>query len=696
MIRFTQSHLVVAASVAAMACPAAAQVGAPHVRVSEVEPPRAGDPFTTLDLATLADFSPLAIAPDGRAAAVQTWRGDPASNSYRFTWHVVPLAGQAPVEVDGGDLVQRRTVEDARWGGAIMVEAPIWSADGAWFYYRKRIGDDLQVWRTRADGSTSERVTSAAGQIRAFAVGDGGTVIYAADPDPAVVLEERRQEGLRGYRFDDRFIPAFSHQPVIGRFRRDMMAGTEPGPEPLFVQTADGAERPATDTERRLFGTQTAWGFLTTRAVRRGDAEVSASVVDPERNRGPFAPTAVQLRRGRTTIVCGLAECRGYLAGLGLSGDGNVVYFVRREDVNGLARAIYVWDVRANRVRLVRRDPSLDLLSGCEFTDGAALCISEGPSIPRHVARVDLATGEATPLLDPNRSLAQRRHGPIRRLDIFNSWGQSAYAYLTLPPDYRPGTAYPLVVTTYRARGFQRGGIGDEYPVFPFAEQGFAVLAVDRADDWTALERNPDTMALERAEIAQMRERRATLETIELAVAELVRRGVADPARIAITGLSDGAETVNYAISHSRTFNVAISSGGGWEPSMAFLGPGNFARRLGIDVDHLRDDPYIVDQALTLRAGLVCAALLVNASESEFMTNLEPFHALRAARRPVEMFVYPGDYHIKWQPAHRLAIYNRNIDWLNFWFRGTPPAGEPAGTAAAWQSLRAEMPGSCR
>ena len=98
-----------------------------------------------------------------------------------------------------------------------------------------------------------------------------------------------------------------------------------------------------------------------------------------------------------------------------------------------------------------------------------------------------------------------------------------------------------------------------------------------------------------------------------------------------------------------------------------------------------------------IRADLVCAPLLVNASESEYMTFVEPYRRLRAANRAVEMFVYPGDYHIKWQPAHRLAVYNRNIDWLNFWFRGTPPAHEgDSATGAAWQGLRTGLPPQCR
>lgn len=521
MSNFMHRELVAALSIVAapLAAPAA-PLGAPSVRISDAEEARPGDAFTTRDLATLTDFGPVTIAPDGRTAAVLSWQGNPDSNDYRFTWHILALDGRPATNVDGGELLQRPAIEDASWGGDMRGEAALWSSDGSWFYYRRRSGDDIQVWRTSADGARSEQVTRSPGPVRAFTVDSSDTVIFAADASAEERREAFRREGERGFRFDDRFIPTFAHLPAIGRYRRDMLAGIPAEREQLFAQPAAGPERLATDAERRAYDAYVAIGPLDVRNIRRGDREAALAVFEPERNRGPFAPRMVQLHRGRTTVTCNLAECRGQIAGLGFSQDGGQVYFARREDVNLLARAIYAWDVDAGTVRLVRRDASVDILARCEFSTTLAICHSEAPSRPRSVTRIDLASGEERPLLDPNGLLASRRHGPIRRLDIVNSWGQDAYAYLTLPPDYRPGTAYPLVVVTYRARGFQRGGIGDEYPVFPFAEQGYAVLALDRPEDWTALEREEDVVAIERAETDQMRERRVTLETIELGVSE--------------------------------------------------------------------------------------------------------------------------------------------------------------------------------
>jgi hypothetical protein len=55
------------------------------------------------------------------------------------------------------------------------------------------------------------------------------------------------------------------------------------------------------------------------------------------------------------------------------------------------------------------------------------------------------------------------------------------------------------------------------------------------------------------------------------------------------------------------------------------------------------------------------------------------------------MFVMPGEHHYKWQPAHRLAMYDRSLDWFNFWLKGQEPS-DPARRAdvSRWEALAKE------
>ena len=59
------------------------------------------------------------------------------------------------------------------------------------------------------------------------------------------------------------------------------------------------------------------------------------------------------------------------------------------------------------------------------------------------------------------------------------------------------------------------------------------------------------------------------------------------------------------------------------------------------------------------------------------------------ASRPYDAYVFPDEEHIKWQPAHRYAIYNRNLDWFRFWLQDYEnPAPDKAGQYARWRKLR--------
>jgi hypothetical protein len=58
------------------------------------------------------------------------------------------------------------------------------------------------------------------------------------------------------------------------------------------------------------------------------------------------------------------------------------------------------------------------------------------------------------------------------------------------------------------------------------------------------------------------------------------------------------------------------------------------------------------------------------------------------------MRVFPDELHIKRHSAHRLAIYNRNIDWLNFWLRGVESG--LTGDASQYTRWRAMRENQCR
>ena len=85
--------------------------------------------------------------------------------------------------------------------------------------------------------------------------------------------------------------------------------------------------------------------------------------------------------------------------------------------------------------------------------------------------------------------------------------------------------------------------------------------------------------------------------------------------------------------------------------------------------------------------------LLMQLPESEVQSNVELHARLKRAGKPVEMFVFADELHIKYQPAHKRASYERTLDWYRFWLKGEEdPAPEKVEQYRRWRSLRAGQP----
>jgi len=81
--------------------------------------------------------------------------------------------------------------------------------------------------------------------------------------------------------------------------------------------------------------------------------------------------------------------------------------------------------------------------------------------------------------------------------------------------------------------------------------------------------------------------------------------------------------------------------------------------------------------------------ILMQLADEEYLLSLEAFQALREHNKSVEMYVFPKEHHIKWQPVHRFAIYNRNIDWFSFWLRSyIDPDPSKKAQYERWKAMR--------
>lgn len=81
--------------------------------------------------------------------------------------------------------------------------------------------------------------------------------------------------------------------------------------------------------------------------------------------------------------------------------------------------------------------------------------------------------------------------------------------------------------------------------------------------------------------------------------------------------------------------------------------------------------------------------MLFQAADNEYLAMVASHTALTQANIPSELYIFPDEDHIKWQPAHRLAVYRRNLAWFDFWLNDQRPTDtEGHSDVLRWEEMR--------
>lgn len=692
-LRCFGAALALAAS--ALSCPAQAVLVdcAKYLSPGEVQAGRravsAEDLVRLRDIGSNGDIgtgvSALALSPDGKNIAFQLRRADPDSNSYclgMFIMGIGPGAVPHPVDV-GGELIRVAYDFRGKAGFATGVAAtitPRWMPDGKVILFLKRVNGRTQVWRAQTDGSGSAPVTDSIDDVLDFRIsGRGDGIVFKTQPGMRAGLAAIEREGLTGFHYDDRFSPMTRGRPFV-RGPAEMHFLVQSLSHASQASAASPADEAEFDDDTGLSG-----GFIP--GAPKG---ISAWTIFKE---GAFPPSPmlhVRLRDGRI-VTCPQKHCDRHVSYLWWTSQG-ALRFLRREGWGNEETAIYEWAPGDGLPR--RLFATRDALAGCQAVDQGVICLGEGSAKPRYIAMIALPSGQETILYDPNPEFSRLALGRVERLHWKNKEGLEVFGDLVFPIGYQAGRRYPLIVVQYESRGFLRGGTGDEYPIQPFAANGYAVLSFNRPPD-IGLFRGVQTLAeAERANLKNFADRRSVQSALERGIARMVKRGIVDPEHVGITGLSDGASTVQFALLNSKLFRAAAMSSGFWDSSLAMrVGPGSMRdfAAMGYPGAMSDADAFWNRISIAKRADHFRTPMLLQLSDTEYLGALTAFTALRQAKAPVDMYVFPQETHIKWQPAHRLAIYRRSLAWFDFWLRGVEPAEWNREELAHWKSLKTEL-----
>lgn len=658
--------------------------------------------ITAFDLATMENIgrtdpydseSPFGVSPDGKWIAFMIRRGNPRANAFCQRLVIMPRdASSPPRELARGDelirpLFRLRSFPAVR-AGWVKVITPKWSPDGKYLAFLRRSQGSTQVWVVDAAGADEARqATRLPDEIDDFAwSADGRAIVAATLPDLRLQTEAIDREARTGFVYDERFVPEIAARPIPRGVLTKHFVRVEVATG--LVSDADGADR-----ERIEPASAAAPKGARVFAAGASGAIAWTAAKDPD---NIISRTSLSLRSGDTARTCSQRICEG-VQKLWWSPNGRSLYALHRTGWGDSQTGLLQWNIDEAAPREIFATD--DALVGCALNEGELICAREGALQPRRLVALDPDTGRQRVIYDPNPQFAALHLGPVRRFRFSNALGVESFADLVLPPDARPGEKHPLVVVQYVSQGFLRGGTDDEVPVQVLAAKGFAVLSFERPEIPPERLKASSDNGYARLARKDWIDRRSVQSSLEIAIGKAIATGAVDTSRMGISGFSDGTSTVQWALIHSDLFKVA-EFGACCEDMHAYplqAGPEFEAYLRGAGY-HLFDKEAVrwwKPLSLSLNVDRIKAPILVQTGDSEYTTGLDTAAVFRNRKKAFELIVFENEGHFKWQPSHRLAMYERSVDWFAFWLMHSMDCTpDKAAQYTRWKAMPGAPPAS--
>ena len=656
-------------------------------------------------LLEVVDLGPPVVSPDGRHVAVRVERAAIERNTWESTWFVVAMDGASPPRrlADGGVPLRDSA-------GITLPEAPVWSPDNRWIYYRALLDGAVDVWRAAADGSGAEPLTRDPADVRGFVLDDSGhTLRYRVGATRERVAAAERAEYEHGIRIDGT-IPIgqglYRSGATEGRMatqrlgawfdRAGLLAG-EPDRWKAVdlvsgsVRDPAAPEAPVPRSVVRPPGqdAEAAWK----QAVEPGSGRIALLTRFGRYEGRQDGPNVrLSMRPGATadpTVECRASACVGKaITGIQWRPGSDEVLYTVTDPEAGQAQSIYRWNVRTGSVRPVARSNGLlaggrDPGSPCGAGRTALACVAAAADRPPHLVAIDLDRGGRRTLFDPNAALARdMAQVPVRLLRWTDAGGR-AHTGQFYPAHRATGEPAPLFLTYYTCPGYVRGGLGDEWPLASLAGYGIAALCINRRSGYTldAVARYGEGLA-----------------AVESAIDLLAARGEIDRDRVGMGGLSFGTEVTMWTAAHADLLRAASITSPLMTPTFYLFG----SLKGDEFLDGLRRNWQLGPPEQTpgrwrelspaMHLDAIRAPLLMQMPEQEYLYALDFAIPLIRARR-ADLYVFPNAAHQKFLPSHKLAAYQRNLDWFRFWLQGYERR-DPAVREqyARWREMRAGGP----
>lgn len=658
---------------------------------------------TLRQLVQVVDIKNVSISPDGRLVAFRTERASIEKNRYETVWYVQPVNGASPPRRlgGGGQLL-------SNGGGSSRSELPKWSPDGKWIFFRAVHKGRIEVWRAKVDGSRTEQVTHGSANVRTFSLNaDGSVLFYSVGATRQAVEDAELAEYDRGIHIDQHvmlgetlFRSGFQDgrlatQRLRGGVRRPLLYDAPDHWRALNLSTGvtielKEGEHPAPPVKAAdLPDTD---GPILRVAKDQGSTRIATISERQDRHTGGAVDVLAMLpsRMSKRSVKCTVDACAGKsISGIvWRPGSDDVLFTVSEHDGNQ-EQSIFSWNVITGGVKPVVH--SRGTLTGggrwwpesCAASASALVCVAAEADVPPRLERIDLASGRRTVLFAPNQLLAHDMKKFVRvRFVTWTDARGRRYTGQFYPSEARGSKPPPLFIVYYRCTGFLRGSVGDEWPLATFARHGIAALCINAAP-------------LANDAVARYQQ---GLLSVEGAVKFLAEQGAIDPDRVGMGGLSFGSEVTVWVAMHSNLLSAISVSSPVITPMSSLLmslrgKPERLRMRRYWQLGTLKETPdRWRELSPTYHIERMRAPVLMQMPGQEFRYSLD-FMVPLIRKHRADAYVFPNESHQKFQPRHKLAVYQRNLDWFRFWLLGEEDS-DPGknGQYIIWRKIRKNLP----
>ena len=351
--------------------------------------------------------------------------------------------------------------------------------------------------------------------------------------------------------------------------------------------------------------------------------------------------------------------------------DGQSIYAQVEEDgVEPLARiSVATGEVtRLTPGRLVVRDFSMN-------REGAvALTIGE-PQVPDEV--FILGRGQTTRISHVNDAfLSSVRLGKVEYAKAKGKDGTEVAGNITYPPAYNPELRYPTILRPHGGPVSQTNASFD-FTAQLFAATGYVVIQPNYRGS------SGYGQAFSQAIFADWGDK----EYIDVMtfVDYTIARGIADPDRLGVGGWSYGGIMTNYCIVNTNRFKAAIT-GASEVLYITNYGHDHYQRQYNLEFGPPWKNREIYERLSPFnKVENIHTPTLIMGGEIDWnvpiINSEQLYEALKTMGRPVELVVYPGEYHGFTKPTHLKDRFERYLAWYAKYLKGEG-TGRPAESKA--------------